>query len=255
MKRIIVIAFCIALICLPGCKRREVAVAPEETKRPVVSSTPTVEETVTTPAGEPRPVGVYSPDADSPEYAAIVAGISEYTRESGPFTVHQLQIDDDIAIADVELPPALTGWRALIALVRNGEEWIVAFDADAFDGTPDLSTSIFPAMSDELEAAVEWTRARETLEELARTHAIAEAASQGSFSRSDLRVFELRVARTATHEWWASCTIAHSSASVDPLTVYMRWTADGDGWETFDCGTGIEPSDDPRFPSDVADKL
>ncbi len=214
-----------------------------------------VEATSTAPVEEPTLTGVYSPVAGSPESAAISQGAKEYLRIAGDLIVHQLKVEDDTAVADIEAPPTLTGWRTLLGLVRRGDTWVVTFSADAFDGTPTFDPAWFPGMSAELLGSIEWTRARTTLEELARTHAVAEAASQGGFSRSVLSAGTPKIARTAAHEWWASCVVAHTGASVDPLAVYMRWRPDGAGWETFDCGTGIEPADDPRFPTDVADKL
>lgn len=254
MKRIIVIAFCIVLIGLSGCKRHVDDVAPEETTRSVEATVPSSEQTRSAPATDAAPTGVYSPAPDDAVYAAILAGIADYLRDDD-LVVQQLKVEDGTAIADVEAAPALSGWRSFIALVRNGETWAVTFSADGFDSTPEFKETWFPGMSSELLGSIQWTRARTSLEDAARTHAISEAATQGGFSRNDLEASALKLARTAGHEWWASCTVSHKDGSVDPLSVYMRWRADGDGWETFDCGTGIEPGNDPRFPSDVADLL
>lgn len=255
MKRIIVIAFCILLLALPACKRHETPPVDEETTTSVETTTPAIETTVPPVVETPAPTGVYTPTPGTEEYDSIVQGASDYLRISGDLTVVQLKAEDGTAIMDVEVPPALAGWRTLLALVRNGDTWVVTFSADAFDGTPEFKAAWFPGMSAALLGSLQWTRARTTLEDLARTHAIAEAASLGSFARADLSAGALKLARTPAHEWWASCVVAHKTASVDAITVYMRWRPDGGGWETFDCGTGIEPTDDPRFPSDVADIL
>ncbi|MDO9556108.1 MAG: hypothetical protein Q7J82_00790 [Coriobacteriia bacterium] len=255
MKRIFAIAFCIALIGLSGCKSHETPMIPEETTHSVEATAPVIEETSTAPAEESAPAGVYSPGPDSATYSAILQVVKDYLRTPDDLTVHQLQVEDGSAVMDVEEPPILTGWRTVLALTRKGDTWVVAFSGDAFDGTPEFKPAWFPGMSSALLGSVDWSRARTTLEDLARTHAMAEAASQGSFSPTVLEAGTPKVARTATHEWWASCVVSHKTVTVDPLAVYMRWRSDGVGWETFDCGTGIEPEDDPRFPSDVADKL
>ncbi|MDZ4655910.1 MAG: hypothetical protein U1F44_08555 [Coriobacteriia bacterium] len=256
MQRIIVVAFCIIVfISLSGCKRNNAPAAPEETTHSVNATATVIEPTSTAPSEESAPTGVYSPEPDGAIYTAIVQGAKEYLRVTSELTVHQLKTENGSAVMDVEVPPALTGSRTVLALVRKGDTWVVTFSADAFDGTPTFDPAWFPGMSAELLGSIEWQHARTTLEDLARTHAVATAASVGSFPRSVLETGTLRLTRTAAHEWWASCVVAHKTALVDAITVYMRWRPDGAGWETFDCGTGIEPEDDPRFPSDVAGQL
>ena len=255
MKRIIVIAFCIALIGVAGCERSEPPVTPEETMHSVETTAPVIETTSTAPAGESAPAGIHTPHPDGAEHTAILQAARDYLRTTDDLTVHQLKVENGSAVMDVEARPALTGWRTFLALALKGDTWIVTFSADAFDGTPEFRPAWFPEMSAGLLGSIDWKRARTTLQELAAAHAISEADSQSGFSRTDLQCGTPTMARTAGHEWWASCVVSHKSASVDPLVVYMRWRADGTGWETFDCGTGIEPADDPRFPSDVADEL
>lgn len=255
MKRIIVIAFCIVLLGLSGCGHDVTPVVSEETTYSVNATAPATEGTATALSEDPGITGVYSPATGSETYTDILESASVYLRAGDTLIAHQLKVEGDSAVADVEAQPQLTGWRTLLALTRTGDDWAVRFSADAFDGAPSLDATRFPGMSSSLLAALEWSRARTTLEELARTHALAEAATLGGFARDDLTTTSLRLARTTSHEWWASCVVENTGASMDAITIYMRWRQEGAGWETFDCGTGIEPAQDPRFPSDVAGQL
>ncbi|MDI6901969.1 MAG: hypothetical protein QMC79_09795 [Anaerosomatales bacterium] len=255
MRRSAVVLLALLALLSAGCRDA----APETT-----DATPPAAGETTASAGEGAAaesgpdapsVALHSPAEGSAERMTLLGAARDYLRIPEDLVCRQVQVEGDAAVLDVEAAPAGTGWRTFLGLSRSGEDWVVTFSTPAFDGEPDSSAEWMSQVPASLVDAVDWALPRRELASAAREHAIACGAGMGGFAPSELAATDPRMARTAVHEWWASSVVSYTGGGLDPLVVYMRWRPDGDGWETVDCGTGIEPTHDPRFPTEVADEL
>jgi len=236
--------------CTPATPATSSSHHPDTATTKTESSTPT-----DTATGDVALPGVHTPPEGSTERDALLEAAGEYLASSAVPVVHACLATTSCALIDLELPPADVGARQLFALRRSGTSWLVIDTADAFDGPRLRSRTTFSSLDTVLLDAYGWTTAPRQLARAARSAALTQAAAAGGVPTSSLSATWPRLARTAGHEWWASCAVSRTDVQIDPLQVFLRWDPTGSGWCIIDCGTGINPQEDPRFPADVAGSL
>ncbi|GAB4287431.1 MAG: hypothetical protein Kow0067_12360 [Coriobacteriia bacterium] len=254
---IALLALALALVGLfpAGCRSAETETSGTTPPAAEESTASAGDDTTTEDGTSEADAALHSPAEGSAERMTLLGAARDYLRIPEDLVCHQVQVEGDAAVLDVEAAPAGTGWRTFLGLSRSGDDWVVTFSTPAFDGEPDSSAEWMSQVPPSLVDAVDWALPRRQLASAARDHAIACGAGMGGFQPSELAATDPKMARTVSHEWWASSVVSYTSGGLDPLVVYMRWRPDGSGWETVDCGTGIEPTHDPRFPTEVADKI
>lgn len=253
-RRPVLIAWCTLLalcaLSLAGCGSARLGDAtpahPSRTATAARTATATADATAT-------PTGVHVPAEGSAERAALLSAADEYLA-SADATARQCLATTSCALIDLQERPAPGGGRRFFALRRSGDAWLVVGVADAFVGRPAADAAGFSSLDARLLAAFRWDLARRQLARQARSAALAAAAGSAATTTGALSATWPRLARTTAHEWWASCSVVKAHVQMDPLIVYLRLDP-ASGWCVIDCGTGINPQEDPRFPREVAGSL
>jgi hypothetical protein len=227
---------------------------------------------VTTPAeatatvlGTTKPVPVVvsrgpitHPPAGSAARKAILDAARTGLGISSSFTVIQLYVQGDAALADLVPVGGTAGQRRYLALRRNRGSWIVMWRWPHEPPHPDIRAEM-PYASPELVAKLMWDRPLPVdtsgLKASAEAAALKVASRAGGSTVGTLKVTTAatKLVRDRTGTWWASVVVASDKTGIDALTVYLK--RPGSTWTSIDFGTGIDTSTDPHFPAEVRGKL
>ena len=258
------LAVTIAVGVAAGCAKPP---APPQAPQAQGASAPatTPAEATATVLGTTTPVPVVvsrgpitHPPAGSAARKAILDAVRDSLGISSSFTVIQLWVQGDAALADLVPVGGTAGQRRYLALRRNHGGWIVMWRWPHEPAHPDIRAEM-PYASPELVAKLKWDLPlpvdTASLKSSAEAAALKVAKSAGGAGVGKLKVDTAATKLVQDHAgtWWASVVVASDKAGIDPLTVYL--TRSGSAWTSLDFGTGIDPGTDTRFPAEVRGKL
>lgn len=201
---------------------------------------------------------IYTPAVGSAVRNAIMNAIISFFGGQSGYTVRNINVQGDTAIADVTTPQ---GKQIYVALRRYNGAWRTVWNA--LHGTasnPDLGTAV-PAISPELRATINWEAVRPVYEaprpiDVAPTAGTASAAGLAAVkavapANAALSVDRVRLAQDLSGNWYSSVRVVSATGAYATVTVYQRIS--NGVWGTMTIGAA--GSVDAVLPPEVASKL
>ncbi len=250
-------------VAVAGCSRPAAPVAPTSTEStqataPAESTAAVIGTATATPvavSGGP----ITHPPAGSKERTALLDAARSALGISSPFTVIQLYVQGDVAIADLVPYGGTASQRRFLGFRRVGGAWTTVWHWQ-HERVPSKLKAAMPFASAELLAKLAWDLpmpvGTASLKASAEAAALKVAKSAAGPTIGTLRVVkaETKIAQDHKGTWWASVVVASDKPGIDALSVYLKRSGSGT-WTSVDYGTGIDTTTDSRFPAEVRGKL
>ena len=270
---LIVAALLAATLLLSGCVKPTItpaAVTPTTVVPTATTTTGTpgqtsVEPTSATPINATGPIT--TPAASSATRKALLAAARTKLATTSTFYVHQLYVQGDTALGDVEPLDSSTIGRVFVAWEKSGGAWKAvgaipfgstsANEASTSRALPSFSTALINKINWKLAAKPATTSSASTssMKTSLSTAAKTWAKSNMNGTGSPYKITSVRVAKDSKGVWWGVAVVQPSPTSnsnFDPLTVWAKYS--GKKWSG-----GIQDPEPPApstyFPSAVISKL
>lgn len=243
----------------PAARTSAPATTSAETTRPADATAAIVATTAIPGASRGA---ITHPKEGSAERTAILDAARAALGIHDRFTVIQLYVQSDVALADLVPYPPRNGsayLRRFFGFRRVAGAWKVVWQARYAKLTSRQLAAAMPMASTELLARLKYGLPVPDQTDTAALKASAEAAAlkiakaNGGAAVGNLKAAGTRLAKDNGGTWWASVVVSSDKTGIDSLSVYLK--RGGNAWTSVDLGTGIDPATDPRFPAEVRSKL
>lgn len=262
---IVVVALSAAAVTLGGCTK-PTATQPTGTTLAPGSQVATAQASVepTTPATINTTGPITSPAAGSSTRKELLNAARINLGSKLEFSVYQMYVQGDTALADLEPTTKTTIGRVFVAFERRSGAW-VAIGALKFGGPASNAASTaraLPSFSAELIAKIDWTMRKPgtkakpqsaseaTVKASLSTSALEWTKEQLSGSNTPYKVTMLNVAKDANGVWWGRVITAPTGG--ERVQFWAKY--DGSAWSG--AAQDVEPpAPTTYFPASVVAKL